>query len=100
MKQYLIDHKSQFRTFWKGDAEVKSLFKSGEIVISSGYPDPLAGMHGERDAAEHRPAVVADCEVPRLEQVRHGAASGAGQRTVPPLKPSAIASAFARSMPR
>ncbi len=39
VKQYLIDHKSQFRTFWKGDAEVKSLFKSGEIVISSGYPD-------------------------------------------------------------
>ena len=29
VKQYLIDHKSQFRTFWKGDAEVKSLFKSG-----------------------------------------------------------------------
>jgi spermidine/putrescine transport system substrate-binding protein len=39
VKQYLIDHKSQFRTFWKGDASVKALFKSGEIVISSGYPD-------------------------------------------------------------
>jgi spermidine/putrescine transport system substrate-binding protein len=39
VKQYLMDHKSQFRTFWKGDAAVKSLFKSGEIVISSGYPD-------------------------------------------------------------
>ena len=39
VKQYLIDHKDQFRTFWHGDAEVKSLFKSGEIVISSGYPD-------------------------------------------------------------
>jgi spermidine/putrescine transport system substrate-binding protein len=37
--QYLIDHKGQFRTFWKGDASVKALFKSGEIVISSGYPD-------------------------------------------------------------
>jgi spermidine/putrescine transport system substrate-binding protein len=39
VKQYLIDHKSQFRTFWRGDASVKALFKSGEIVISSGYPD-------------------------------------------------------------
>jgi spermidine/putrescine transport system substrate-binding protein len=39
VKHYLMDHKSQFRTFWKGDASVKSLFKSGEIVISSGYPD-------------------------------------------------------------
>jgi spermidine/putrescine-binding protein len=39
VKQYLIDHKSQFRTFWHGTPEVTSLFKSGEIVISSGYPD-------------------------------------------------------------
>jgi spermidine/putrescine-binding protein len=36
--QYLKDHRSQFRTFFKGDADVRSLFKSGEIVISSGYP--------------------------------------------------------------
>jgi spermidine/putrescine transport system substrate-binding protein len=39
VKNYLIAHKDQFRTFWHGDSEVKSLFKSGEIVISSGYPD-------------------------------------------------------------
>ena len=39
VKQYLMDHKSQFRTFWHGTSEVTSLFKSGEIVISSGYPD-------------------------------------------------------------
>jgi spermidine/putrescine transport system substrate-binding protein len=39
VKNYLIANKSQFRTFWHGDAEVKSLFKSGEIIISSGYPD-------------------------------------------------------------
>ncbi len=39
VKNFLIAHKDQFRTFWHGDAEVKSLFKSGEIVISSGYPD-------------------------------------------------------------
>ena len=47
VKQYLIDHKSQFRTFWKGDAEVKSLFKSGEIVISSGYPDTAKALQQE-----------------------------------------------------
>lgn len=47
VKQFLIDHKSQFRTFWKGDAEVKSLFKSGEIVISSGYPDTAKSLTKE-----------------------------------------------------
>jgi spermidine/putrescine transport system substrate-binding protein len=47
MKQFLIDHKSQFRTFWKGDAAVKSLFKSGEIVISSGYPDTAKSLTKE-----------------------------------------------------
>jgi spermidine/putrescine-binding protein len=47
VKQYLIDHKSDFRTFWKGDAEVKSLFKSGEIVISSGYPDTAKALTKE-----------------------------------------------------
>jgi spermidine/putrescine-binding protein len=36
--QYLKDNKDQFRTFWKGEADVKAQFKSGEIVIASGYP--------------------------------------------------------------
>ncbi len=39
VKNYLIDHRDQFRTFWKGAADIKSQFKSGEVVISSGYPD-------------------------------------------------------------
>jgi spermidine/putrescine transport system substrate-binding protein len=47
VKNYLIDHKDQFRTFWHGDAEVKSLFKSGEIVISSGYPDEAKFLQKE-----------------------------------------------------
>jgi spermidine/putrescine transport system substrate-binding protein len=38
VKQYLIDHRSQFRTFWNGDADIKAQFKAGEVVISSGYP--------------------------------------------------------------
>jgi spermidine/putrescine-binding protein len=56
VKQYLIDHKSQFRTFWKGDAEVKSLFKSGEIVISSGYPDNAKSLQKYGVNAEFAPA--------------------------------------------
>jgi spermidine/putrescine transport system substrate-binding protein len=47
VKNYLIEHKDQFRTFWHGDAEVKSLFKSGEIVISSGYPDEAKFLQKE-----------------------------------------------------
>jgi spermidine/putrescine-binding protein len=47
IKNYLIEHKDQFRTFWKGDAAVKSLFKSGEIVISSGYPDTAHSLQKE-----------------------------------------------------
>ncbi len=38
VKQYLKDHRGQFRTFWKGESDVKAQFKSGEIVIASGYP--------------------------------------------------------------
>jgi len=47
VKQYLMDHKDQFRTFWKGDPAIKSLFKSGEIVISSGYPDTAMSLQKE-----------------------------------------------------
>jgi spermidine/putrescine-binding protein len=38
VKNFLIDHKSQFRTYWQSDSDITSLFKSGEVVISSGYP--------------------------------------------------------------
>jgi len=38
VKQFLIDNRGQFRTFWKGQSDVKAQFKSGEIVIASGYP--------------------------------------------------------------
>jgi spermidine/putrescine-binding protein len=47
VKSYLMEHKDQFRTFWKGDASVKALFKSGEIVISSGYPDTAKSLQKE-----------------------------------------------------
>jgi spermidine/putrescine-binding protein len=35
---YLVQHKSQFRTYWQSDSDITQLFKSGEVVISSGYP--------------------------------------------------------------
>jgi len=47
IKDFLIANRGQFRTFWKGDAEVKSLFKSGEIVMSSGYPDTAKSLQKE-----------------------------------------------------
>ena len=47
VKDYLIDHRDQFRTFWKGEADVKSQFKSGEIVIASGYPGRREALRKE-----------------------------------------------------
>jgi spermidine/putrescine transport system substrate-binding protein len=47
VKQYLIDHRDQFRTFWHGEADVKAQFKSGEIVIASGYPGIAQALREE-----------------------------------------------------
>jgi spermidine/putrescine transport system substrate-binding protein len=55
--QYLKDHRSQFRTYYKGDAEIRSLFKSGEIVISSGYPG-TAKLMREKDGMNVQFAVA------------------------------------------
>ena len=38
VKNFLIAHKGQFRTYWQSDSDITSLFKSNEVVISSGYP--------------------------------------------------------------
>jgi spermidine/putrescine-binding protein len=38
VKQFLIQHKDQFRSYWQSDPDITNLFKSGEVVISSGYP--------------------------------------------------------------
>jgi spermidine/putrescine transport system substrate-binding protein len=47
VKQFWMQHKDQFRTFWKGDASIKTLFKSGEVVIASGYPDNAKSLTKE-----------------------------------------------------
>ncbi len=38
VKDFLIAHKGQFRSYFQSDADITNLFKSGEVVISSGYP--------------------------------------------------------------
>lgn len=38
VKQYLIDHRDQFRSLWRSDADVVNLFRSGEIVLADGGP--------------------------------------------------------------
>jgi spermidine/putrescine transport system substrate-binding protein len=47
VKQFLIDNRGQFRTFWKGEADIKSQFKNGEVVISSGYPGTAKALRDE-----------------------------------------------------
>jgi spermidine/putrescine transport system substrate-binding protein len=47
VKNFLIEHKDQFRTFWKGEADIKSQFKSGEVIISSGYPGTAKSLRKE-----------------------------------------------------
>ena len=47
VKNYLIDHRGQFRTFWKGEADIKAQFKSGEVVISSGYPGTAKSLRNQ-----------------------------------------------------
>lgn len=47
VKDYLIENKGNFRTFWGGEAAIKNLFKSGEVVISSGYPGVAKDLRKE-----------------------------------------------------
>ncbi len=37
-KQYLIDHKDQFRSLWGSDSDLVNLFKSGEVVVAAAGP--------------------------------------------------------------
>ena len=56
VKQFLIDHRGQFRTFWKGEADIKSQFKNGEVVISSGYPGTAKALRDEGVNVQFAPA--------------------------------------------
>ena len=39
VKNFLIAHRSEFRTWWESDTDEEQLYKTGEIWISSGYRD-------------------------------------------------------------
>jgi spermidine/putrescine transport system substrate-binding protein len=56
VKQYLIDHRDQFRTFWHGEADIKTQFKNGEVVISSGYPGTAKLLREEGVNVQFAPA--------------------------------------------
>ncbi|MEX2274669.1 MAG: extracellular solute-binding protein [Actinomycetota bacterium] len=47
IQQYLLDHKDQVRTLFKGDADFLNLYRTGEIVAGFGYHDYVAAMQRE-----------------------------------------------------
>jgi spermidine/putrescine transport system substrate-binding protein len=47
IQDYLIEHKDQVRTLFKGDADFLNLYRTGEIVAGFGYHDYVAAMKDE-----------------------------------------------------
>ena len=87
-KQYLIDHKDQFRSLWSADSDLVNMFKSGEVVVATAGPllakrlqrrrraggvvagqggHPVVGLRlrAQLEGAEHRRGLRAD-ELPGL----------------------------------
>jgi len=56
VKNFLIEHRDQFRTFWKGEADIKAQFKNGEVVIASGYPGTAKQLRDEGVNVQFAPA--------------------------------------------
>ena len=38
VKDYLIEHRDNFRTYWSSDADIQNLMAQGEVSIAEGYP--------------------------------------------------------------
>ena len=55
-KQYLIDHKDQFRSLWSGDSDLVNLFKSGEVVVATAGPMLAKRLRDGGVPAEWSPA--------------------------------------------
>ncbi len=55
-KQYLIDHKDQFRTLWGSDSDLVNLFKSGEVVVAAAGPQLAQRVIGAGVPAKWAPA--------------------------------------------
>ncbi|MCP9487100.1 MAG: extracellular solute-binding protein [Gaiellaceae bacterium MAG52_C11] len=47
VRAYYREHRSQFRTFYTGDADWLNLYRSGEIAASQGFPDFTQRMKDE-----------------------------------------------------
>lgn len=56
VKNFLSDHRSQFRTWWADSGELTSLFKSGEIDIASGYTGTVAELQADGVNVKFAPA--------------------------------------------
>lgn len=56
IRDYMIEHKSQIRALFKGDADFLSLYRTGEIVAGFGYHDYEATMTREGIPVEFVPA--------------------------------------------
>ena len=56
IRDYLIEHKSQIRALFKGDADFLNLYRTGEIVAGFGYHDYRATMEREGIPVEFVPA--------------------------------------------
>jgi len=56
IRDYLIEHKSQIRSLFKGDADFLNLYRTGEIVAGFGYHDYRATMVREGIPVEFVPA--------------------------------------------
>jgi spermidine/putrescine transport system substrate-binding protein len=55
-KQYLIDNRDQFRTFWGSDSDLVNLFKSGEVVVASAGPQLAERVQDAGGPAKWAPA--------------------------------------------
>lgn len=47
VKNFLIEHRSQFRTLWEDQGDVAAQFKSGEIEIASGYTNIVKDLQSD-----------------------------------------------------
>jgi len=56
IRDYLIEHKSQIRALFKGDADFLNLYRTGEIVAGFGYHDYRATMEHEGIPVKFVPA--------------------------------------------
>jgi spermidine/putrescine transport system substrate-binding protein len=45
VKNFLIAHRDNFRTYWNSDADINNLMATGEVTIAEGYPGNVLDMN-------------------------------------------------------